>query len=828
MNVRKDRDTPDDSNGLRYRVEAAPSGRGAHVDTSSPEDVSRLIHELETHQTELEARNEELRRAQKELEETKNEYADIFDAAPVGYLNVSEHGQILEANLTAVRLLGIERCALRGQPLSHFIATGDREVYDRHRTAVVATESPQSCEIRMLAPDGKPFDVRIQSLAIRENDRAVTNIRTAISDITEHKQVEQALRLRERAMAAAANGIMLTDCARADNPIIYCNPAFEKITGYARDEVLGRNARFLEGDDSEQDGLTEVRAAIEEGRECQVIVRNYRKDGTLFWNELTISPVRNENGQLTCFIGIQNEITERKQAEQALREREEQLKLILASTGEGIFGMDQRGRCTFANRACVELLRYQDEKDLLGQDMHTLIHHRRRNGTPHPKDGCPIYQARCEDKVAHLEDEVLWRADGSSFPVDYRSYPMLRDGEVVGTVVSITDITERKEEEAQLLQAQKMDVLGQLTGGIAHDFNNLLTIIMGNLQFLKDLTAHDAEAQELVDDALSAARDGGELTHRLLAFSRKQTLQPKQVDINALLGDFGRFLRRTLRADITRRIRRGRDVSAVLADPAQLENALLNLVVNARDAMPEGGTLTIETSRQPIGPDDVKTCPGLAAGDYVMVSVSDTGIGLSPEDAARAVEPFFTTKPHGQGSGLGLSMVYGFVRQSGGDLRFSSEPGKGTTVSMLIPAAAPAVDKGNEQAPPLDLARGSETVLVLEDQSQVRKFAKRSLKDLGYRVLGAKDAAAASKVLQVEPSVDLLFSDIVLPGPTNGRELAEWAVKNRPELKVLLTTGFSQGGHDDSPQNSSDFPMLRKPYSRERLAEMVRTILDTH
>ncbi len=372
-----------------------------------------------------------------------------------------------------------------------------------------------------------------------------------------------------------------------------------------------------------------------------------------------------------------------------------------------------------------------------------------------------------------------------------------------------------------------MEAVGQLTGGIAHDFNNLLTIILGNLQFLKGLIGQDTEARELVDDALSAARDGGELTHRLLAFSRKQTLRPKRTHINAVLSDFERFLRRTLRKDIELKIHLGPDDPAVIVDPGQLENALLNLVINARDVMPQGGSLTIEATCQYVGPAAPTACPVLAPGKYVLVSVSDTGIGMAPEDAARAAEPFFTTKPHGQGSGLGLSMAYGFVRQSGGDLLFSSELGKGTTVSMLLPQAPPGARETDEEQAPQDLPGGTEMVLVLEDQPQVRAFAKRSLEGLGYQVLGAEDAVAAMNILEAESAVDLLFSDIVLPGAMNGRELARWAVENQPGLKVLLTTGFSEGADGDSLADASDLPLLKKPYSRERLAGMVRTVLDT-
>jgi PAS domain S-box-containing protein len=1087
VSVQKDRGRPNDLGELRRRAEAAWRERGSDADKLSADNVSALVHELEVHQIQLEMQNEELRRAQEELEAARDKYADLYDFAPAGHLTINENGQIVEANLTAATLLGTERGVLLGQSLSRFILPDDQGVYYKHRRAVLAAKERQTCDVRMVTRRGTQFDSQMQSVGIPDNAGTVTKWRTVISDvteqkqaqqalqkseskvrallnstgqaiygvdlsgkctfanpaflrmlgyqhqdellgknihalihhtdangqpypeekcrvceafrrgegmhvddevlwradntsfpaeywsqpmhengqlvgavvafidITERKQTDQALRVRNRAMAGAANGVMITDPNRPDNPLIYCNPAFEKITGYTLDEVLGRNARFLQDDDRAQEGLKEVRAAIQAGHECHVVVRNYRKDGTRFWNELTIAPVRDTNGQIVHFVGIQNDITERKQAEEALRrerdfaeslietaqtivlvlspegrivrfnpfmeqlsgyrlgevqgedwfaiflpksehsrmkkifseamsgiqtrgnispiiardgqtrdiswsdkvlrdadgkragllsighditdsrrrdaalrDREQQLGLILASTAEGIFGMDLEGRFTFGNRSCVELLGYEDEKDLLGQDMHTLIHHTRSDGTPHPKEECLIYQARYQNKTVDLDDEVLWRADGSSFPAEGRSYPMLRDGQVVGTVVSFMDITERKEKEAQLLQAQKMQVVGQLTGGIAHDFNNLLTVILANLGLLAEEIASvpGAGPRDLINDAFSAARDGAALTHRLLAFSRKQPLQVKRIDIDDILRNIRRFLRRTLRESIALRISCAKEALPVLVDPGQLESALLNLVVNARDAMPEGGTLIIETTHEFIGPDEPTADPELAPGHYVMITVKDSGIGMSPEDAARAIEPFFTTKPHGKGSGLGLSMVYGFARQSGGGLLLRSALGKGTSVSILLPEDAQAIEEDDAELASRNAPRGSETILLVEDESQVRRAAKRILLGLGYQVIEAENAAAARKVFEEKAAMDLLFSDIVMPGDMNGRELARWALPMRPGLKVLLTTGFQEEETAQRSVANGGFHLLKKPYIKEELARAVRAALD--
>jgi PAS domain S-box-containing protein len=283
-----------------------------------------------------------------------------------------------------------------------------------------------------------------------------------------------------------------------------------------------------------------------------------------------------------------------------LREREEQLALLLASTGEGIFGMDTEGRCTFANRSALRMLGYDDPSALLGKDMHELIHHTRPDGQPHPREECRILTALRENSAAYRDEETLWRADGTSFPAEYRAQPMRRDGEVVGTVATFVDITERKARDLQLLQAQKMEVLGQLTGGIAHDFNNLLTIILGNLRFMAgdDRLRQNEDLAELAADAVSAAEDGAELTARLLAFARKQTLRPELLDVNDFARDCVGFIGRVMGERVDVRLDLEPGGLPVLVDRSQLHGALLNLAINARDAMPEGGTVMIGTRRE--------------------------------------------------------------------------------------------------------------------------------------------------------------------------------------------------------------------------------------
>ena len=515
-------------------------------------------------------------------------------------------------------------------------------------------------------------------------------------------------------------------------------------------------------------------------------------------------------------------------AGQTLRKREDELRMILGSTGEGIFGMDVGGRCTFINPAAMRQLGYREEDELLGRDMHALIHHTCRDGRPLAAEDCPILRACCENTVVRLEDEALWRADGTSFPAEYNSYPMLREGVVVGTVVTFTDISERKAKEAQLVQAQKMEAVGQLTGAVAHDFNNLLAIVSTNLQILdgKLEDSNEAEIGEVLDDAKSAVRDAASLIRRLLAFSRRQPLEPQWLDLDVFIQHTARFLRRMTGEGISLVVRRVGGPLPVLVDRQQLENALLNLTINARDAMPAGGALTIAVRRQWLGAGEVSGHPGLFPGNYVVVSISDTGTGMSPEVLARAVEPFYSTKAIGKGSGLGLSSAFGFAQQSGGDLRVTSSLGQGTTVTLLLPEAVSTAADGRHHGAARQSPGDPATVLVVDDERRMRRLARRSLSELGYQVIEADDAAAAARLLENDVSVDLLFTDVVMPGEIDGRTLGQWARQERPGLKVLLTSGFPQPVDTEGTPGTEPLPLLKKPYSKEQLKQAIETLLD--
>ncbi len=435
-----------------------------------------------------------------------------------------------------------------------------------------------------------------------------------------------------------------------------------------------------------------------------------------------------------------------------------------------------------------------------------------------------------EDQIRHGRgrpgEPVVYernRADGRSLELRRTSMP---DG---GFVLTISDLTRRAQAEGVLREAQKMQAIGQLTGGIAHDFNNLLTVILGNLEFVRNRPGDEERMRTRLERASWAAQRGATLTRQLLAFARKQPLAPAALDLATAMPELVPLLRRTLGEHIEVRYVETAGLWPAMADAAQLESAVLNLALNARDAMPGGGRLTIELANKVLDEEYARRHAEVAAGDYTMLAVSDTGHGMTPDVAGRVFEPFFTTKADGKGTGLGLAMVFGFVKQSGGHVKIYSEPGEGTTVRLYLPRAAGAAAPGRQRsAVPVDLQRGSATVLVVEDEPAVREIAVAILGDLGYRVLEAADGEDGLRVFGAHPAaIDLLLTDVVLPGKVRGRDLAERIVAIRPEVKVLYMSGYTENSIVHNGRLDEGVQLISKPFQREQLARKVAETLGT-
>ncbi len=397
-----------------------------------------------------------------------------------------------------------------------------------------------------------------------------------------------------------------------------------------------------------------------------------------------------------------------------------------------------------------------------------------------------------------------------------------------GFVLTVTDMTRRAQAEAVLRESQKMQAIGQLTGGIAHDFNNLLTVILGNLELARGKLEGGGALQTRLERAAWAAQRGATLTGQLLSFARKQALAPVAIDLAAAMPDLVPLLRRTLGEAIEIRYVETAGLWPAMADPAQLESAVLNLALNARDAMPEGGKLTIELANKVLDEEYAAHNAEVRPGDYAMVAVSDTGQGMTPEVAARVFEPFFTTKPDGRGTGLGLAMVFGFVKQSGGHAKVYSEPGHGTTMRLYLPRAVGVSAALPRARAPVEVPRGSATVLVVEDDAAVREVAAAILDDLGHRVLQAEDGEEGLRVFGAHMGeIDLLLTDVVLPGRLRGRELAEQVAAVRPDVRVLFMSGYTENSIVHHGRLDEGVQLIAKPFKREQLARKVAEVLGT-
>lgn len=645
-------------------------------------------------------------------------------------------------------------------------------------------------------------------------------------DITTAREKDEQLRLLGNAVSQLNDILLITQAAPIDGPdgprIVYVNDAFVKRTGYSRDEVIGQTPRLLQGPGTQRVELDKIRFALERSQAIRTELINYTKTGEKIWMELNIVPVANEAGECTHMVAVQRDVTERKAAEELTRLNEERFLLVTRATNDVIWDWDLATETLWWNDNLKTMLGHDPapvEPGLVSWTKHV-----------HPDDKDRVLEsihAAIDGTASNWASEYrFFHAAGHALTVVDRGFIMRNDdGQAVRMVGSMMDVTELQEMERKLQQSQKLEAVGQLTGGVAHDFNNLLTVILGNSELLHEQLGDRPQLASLAEMLAAAAERGAELTSRLLAFSRKQSLAPRLVDVNTLISGVERLLQRTLGEHITIKVVREIAIWLAEIDSAQLEAALLNLAINARDAMPRGGNLVIETRNTILDEQEVTAEPGLSAGQYVEIAVSDTGHGMTRDVLERVFEPFFTTKEVGKGSGLGLSMVYGFAKQSGGHIRIVSQPDEGTSVSLYFPRSngEGKYAQGNPIKP--SIVGGSELILVVEDDALVRQNVMRQLRGLGYRVVEAGSGAEALEVLKKTPQLDLLLSDVVMPGGMNGWELATAAKATRPGLKVLLTSGYAE--HTIASRVGLDFnvDLLLKPYRRTQLATKVREAL---
>lgn len=516
-------------------------------------------------------------------------------------------------------------------------------------------------------------------------------------DITQHREEQAELKLLRTAIAQLNDIVIITKAEPLDKPgpeILFVNEAFERITGYSREQAIGQTPRLLQGEKSEREALDKIRQNLEQWQPVRAQVTNYTANGQEIILEINIVPLADDNGRYTHWVSVER------------------------------------------------------------------------------------------------------------------------------------DVTQEKSLEHQLQQAQRMEAIGQLTGGIAHDFNNLLTVITGNTDLLMDALDGNPRMQALVKLVSDAAERGTGLTRNLLAFSRRQSLKPTSVDVNTLIDNIESLLRSSLSSEHLLQLKLHYPLRPALIDAVQLESSLLNLTINARDAMPEGGNLVISTAEVTLSAGDLPQTETVEAGHYICIEISDTGEGISKNDLDKIFEPFFTTKPHGRGTGLGLSMVFGFIKQSGGYLEVDSAEGGGTTFRLYLPRSEHVgIVEETPSTTPLLRPDGSQTILLVEDNDLVRQSAVQQLREAGYEVLAAADASQAIEWLALNQRIDLLFTDIVMPGEMDGVELAQEARRMHPDLPVLLTSGYNEASDHKDSHLPAGMEMLTKPYRREVLLNQLTTML---
>jgi PAS domain S-box-containing protein len=730
-------------------------------------------------------------------------------------------------------------------------------------TAAQAAREPFNEEYRIVRPDGEIRWINeVSEPEYDDHGRLIRSIGTC-QDITERKLAEVALRDREIRLSHSASLAKLGHWVwdEVSDRYVYCSDELARIYGFSSPEAFLAHCSTRAGEvellhpDDQVRVTDSIQQAIDAKINCDIEYRIVRRGGEVRHVHAISELVLDGNSEIVRSNGTLQDITERKQAEVALRDSEARYRQLFEGSPIGLWEDDW----SFIKDIIDGLGTRSDEgwRDYFGSheaqlaQLYDLAQQIHLNQATLDIYRAPSRQAlrgmigsgqALPDELPEFLETLMTFIGGQSSYV-FESTERTYDGEEIVTrrnatippehrenwsrvLYSIEDITEHRQTEEQLRQAQKLEAVGQLTGGIAHDFNNQLAVILGNLQMLEEDLPQDADMLDFVSRAIDATDRSAELTHRLLAFSRKQTLQPRQVDIAELAMGMIAMLQRSLGETIEIGTIFGPDPWQVMIDPGQLENVILNLAINARDAMPHGGRLEIRTANwlrgdaSPVQPDD------FAAEEGVLLTVSDTGTGMAPEVQARIFEPFFTTKEVGRGTGLGLSMVFGFVAQSDGQVHIDSAVGQGTTVTILLPRSTSGRSMAADAAVEPEPHGNGETILIVEDDGNLRKIATDMLGRLGYRILQAEDGASALAMLNETPEIALLFTDLVLPGGMNGVDLVEKAQQDRPQLKLLCATGYADDATVDRNRLASHIVVVEKPYRKSKLARTIRGILE--
>jgi PAS domain S-box-containing protein len=725
----------------------------------------------------------------------------------------------------------------------------DLSVLDRHRVPLLSEAHAHGLNSFVTIPCENAGSLVWLSFLFRRrpDDLAaiadtLTALASRVRDLLGRKHAEERIALLQSVVLHTGDAVVVSEASSvAGEPprIVYVNPAFTRITALSAEEVRDKPPLVLTGPDTERGPLRRLAALLQRPRPrpFHLGMHLQRGDGSAFWAEIDVTPVAGGDGAIRHWIAVIRDRTEAKAAEEAQREGEVQLRrladrqhavldalrrekefseFLIRGTAEGILVFDRDFRVTLWNPG-IEAITGIAADAAAGHSAFEVLPF--LAGGPGERAMRDALEGR---ESSFFDQRYAIAATGKhGFYEAYFSPLQSSARGVMGGIGFLREISERRRMEDELRQSQKMEAVGQLTGGIAHDFNNMLTVIAGNLELLEGKLEGEPRLLRLVTAASLAASRAEKLTQQLLTFSRRQQLRPQPVDLNQIVIGMDEMLHRTVGETIDIRTSLAADLLPALADPNQLETALLNLVLNARDAMPSGGRITLSTANV----EADRAVADIAPGFYAMLAITDTGLGMSEHVLTHVFEPFFTTKEVGKGTGLGLAQVYGFINQSSGHVRIESKEGKGTVVRLYLPRAEATAGELGVETPRESAYSGSETVLVVEDDHGVRDFAASVLREKGYLVLEASNGEEALGVLDAHPEIELLFTDVVMPGRLNGADLARAARQERPALALLFTSGYTTRLLEKE-WPADEVELLRKPYRSIDLAARVRAVLD--
>jgi len=729
---------------------------------------------------------------------------------------LDENGFFTEINCN-IEKFGYKKEEVIGKHFTEFLTEKSKKIAtDYFERAKKGISSRDIYEVEVIKKDGRHALLEISISTIFENGKFIGRFGVG-RDITEKRRMEEQYRL----IAENVSDVIFT--LDMNLKFTYVSPSVERMRGFTVEEAMSQSIEDVLTPSSYEIAMRALREELEEEskptknlfRTRTLELENICKDGSTVWTETRFSFLRDSDGNPIGILGVSRDITERKKAESARKLMEEKYSRLFEESKTAIFITSSNGKFIDVNPAGVELLGYSSKEEILEKDFlsHFYVPEERENR-----------QKILQEKGALEDFEIkLKRKNGSEINVlETTSAVRNSKGEIIAYRGILRDITAYKKMEAQILQAQKLEAIGRLAGGIAHDFNNLLTAIMGNAELLLINLPKENPYRERVKMIMDTALRASQLTRKLLAFSKKQISLPKILNLNDLITEMKGMLERILGEDIKLKTELSPSLFSVNVDPTHIEQVILNLAVNAREAMPSGGELIISTKNVYLDEDYCRRYIELTPGDYVLLSVSDTGVGMSKDILDHIFEPFFSTKEGG--TGLGLSIVYGVVKQYGGHITVYSEPGVGTTFKIYILAEKETVKKEKETIHEKEVEGGKETILVVEDERDVRELIEIALGELGYKVFSASNRKEACELMEkLGKEIHLLISDVILPDG-RGHKLAREFKKEKPDLKVLLISGYPDEKISIEKEKGMDF--LPKPFTPKTLAIKIREILD--